>query len=194
MPQVSAQEFDQLPLRVHSFLAGVPLHDVWTVDFPRTRSGVTLEEFLQARAAYPSQLPIAARALFQLRFSIGRLLGWDREPGASAGQSFATRLTAADRAQSRVSPGTREGLFRVLYRFENELLLEAINRTVHGAALTALVEGGNHYRLYFAVYVRNVSRFTPVYMAMIDPFRKLIVYPALLRSLAASWNRAFGPR
>jgi hypothetical protein len=29
MPQISIQEFKRLPLRVHDFLAGVPLHDVW---------------------------------------------------------------------------------------------------------------------------------------------------------------------
>jgi hypothetical protein len=28
------QEFQPLPLRVHNFLAGVPLHDVWVVDLP----------------------------------------------------------------------------------------------------------------------------------------------------------------
>jgi hypothetical protein len=28
-------------------------------------------------------------------------------------------------------------------------------------------------------------------MALIDPFRKLIVYPSLLRGVRASWNRAF---
>ena len=37
MPQISTQEFERLPLRVHGFLAGVPLHDVWAVDLPRTR-------------------------------------------------------------------------------------------------------------------------------------------------------------
>ena len=31
MPQVSAREFERLPLRVHEFLHGVPLHDVWAV-------------------------------------------------------------------------------------------------------------------------------------------------------------------
>jgi hypothetical protein len=41
--------------------------------------------------------------------------------------------------------------------------------------------------------VREVSRFTPLYMAAIDPFRKVIVYPALLRSVAAQWNATFGP-
>src|SRR6266550_7637561 len=47
MPRVSTQEFERLPLRVHTFLAGVPLHDVWSVDLPRWRAGVTLDEFLR---------------------------------------------------------------------------------------------------------------------------------------------------
>jgi len=72
-----------------------------------------------------------------------------------------------------------------VYRFENEQLLEAINRTVHGAALSALVDTGTAYRFYFAVYVRSVGRLTPVYIALIDPFRKWIVYPSLLRSVRA---------
>ncbi|HUD63045.1 MAG TPA: DUF2867 domain-containing protein [Candidatus Sulfotelmatobacter sp.] len=85
-----------------------------------------------------------------------------------------------------------EGLFRVVYRFENEQLVELINRAAHAAALSALVETADAYRFYFAVYVRSVSRFTPIYMALIDPFRKLIVYPLLLRSVRARWNQAFG--
>jgi len=28
-------------------------------------------------------------------------------------------------------------------------------------------------------------------MALIDPFRKMIVYPSLLRSVSAQWNQAF---
>jgi len=40
--------------------------------------------------------------------------------------------------------------------------------------------------------VRSVSRFTPVYMAVIDPFRKVVVYPSILRSLRATWNQTFG--
>ena len=89
-------------------------------------------------------------------------------------------------------PGTRAGNFRVVYRFENEELLELINRTAHAAALSALVETANSYRFYFAVYVCNVSRVTPLYMALIDPFRKLIVYPALLKSVRSNWTQAFG--
>jgi hypothetical protein len=91
-----------------------------------------------------------------------------------------------------VSAGTPEGLFHVVYRFENEQLLEVINRTAHAAALSALVETANAYRFYFGVYVRSVSRFTPIYKPLIDPFRKLVVYPSLLRSVRAKWNKTFG--
>jgi len=34
MPQVLTEEFKRLSLRVHTFLADVPLHDVWAVELP----------------------------------------------------------------------------------------------------------------------------------------------------------------
>jgi hypothetical protein len=192
MPQISTQEFERLPLRVHAFLAGVLLHDVWAIDLPRTRSGITLDEFLRTASACLCAPSPVVRALLNIRFFVGRIFGWDREPPATAWETFTTRLTIADRSRSLVPAGTPEGLFRVVYRFENEQLLELINRTAHAAALSALVETADGYRFYFGVYVRNVSRFTPVYMALIDPFRKLIVYPLLLRSVRESWTQAFG--
>ena len=192
MPQISTQEFERLPLRVHAFLAGVPLHDVWAVDLPRTRSGITLDEFLRTASTRLFTCSPVVRALLTIRLFVGRLLGWDREPAATAWETFATRLTTADRSKSLAPAGTREGLFRVVYSFENEQLLELINRTAHAAALSALVETASAYRFYFGVYVRNVSRFTPVYMAVIDPFRKLVVYPSILRSVRATWKQTFG--
>lgn len=192
MPQISRQEFEQVPLRVHDLLAGVPSHDVWVVDLPRARSGITLNEFLRPGSSQLFTCSPIVRALVGFRLLIGRAFGWDREPAVGQWESFATRLTADDRSQSLAPAGTREGLFRVVYRFENEQLLELANRTVHGAALSALVETADAYRFYFAVYVRNISRFTPVYMALIAPFRSLIVYPSLLRTVAAKWKREFG--
>src|SRR5215831_1063875 len=192
MPQISRQEFERLPLRVHEFLADVPLHDVWAVDLPRTRPSVTLDQFLRVASPHQCRLSPGTRALLSIRFFFGRLLGWDREPAATA-ESFATRLTIADRSKSLSPAGTREGLFRVVYRFENEQLLEVVNRTVHGAALSALVETAHGYRFYFGVYVRKVSRFTRVYMILIDPFRRLVIYPSLLRTVRAKWNKTFAP-
>jgi hypothetical protein len=205
MPQVSPQEFERVPLRVHTFLAGVPLHDVWSVDLPRWRPGVTLDEFL--RTASNGKLDTCGcskssslftpspfvRMLLDIRFFVGRFLGWDHEPAATGWEPFATRLTDTDRSRSLVAAGARDGFFRIVYRFENEQLVELINRTAHAAALNALVETATAYQFYLGVYVRSVSRFTPFYMALIDPFRKLIVYPSLLRSVRARWNQAFGP-
>src|SRR5262249_23940709 len=123
---------------------------------------------------------------------VGRLFGWDREPDATAWKTFATSLTSADLSRSLASAGTRAGLFRIVYRFDNEQLLELINRTAHAAALSALVETARASRFYSPVCVRSVGPLTPVYMALIAPFRKLIVYPSLLRSVRATWNRTFG--
>jgi len=204
MPQVSTQEFERLPLRVHTFLAGVPLHDVWYADLPRWRAGVTLDGFLRTASNgkldtcgcskssplfTPSPL---GRMLLDIRLFVGRFFGWDHEPPATAWKTFATRLTDTDHSRSLAVAGTRDGFFRVVYRFENEQLVELINRTAHAAALSALVKTATAYRFYFGVYVRSVSRFTPFYMALIDPFRKLIVYPSLLRSVRARWDQAFG--
>jgi Protein of unknown function (DUF2867) len=192
MPQISKQEFERLPLRVHDVLTGVPLHDVWAVDLPRARCGIMLAQFLLAAGGRPFTPSPVVRTLLSVRFFVGRIFGWDHDPGAAAWESFAKRLTAADVSRSLVPPGTAEGLFRVVHRFENEQLLEVVNRTAHAAALSALVETKNGYRFYFAVYVCNVGRLTPLYMAMIDPFRKLMVYPSLLRSVRTTWNQTFG--
>jgi hypothetical protein len=192
MPQISIQEFERLPLRVRTFLAGVPLHDVWFIDLPRWRAGVTLDDFLRTGGNCLVTPSFLVRMLLDIRFFVGRLFGWDREPAATAWKTFTTRLTDADRSRSLAAAGTQDGFFRVVYRFENEQLVELINRTAHAAALSTLVETATAYRFYLAVYVRSVSRFTPFYMALIDPFRKMIVYPSLLRSVRARWNQAFG--
>jgi uncharacterized protein DUF2867 len=192
MPQISTREFERLPLRVHDFLAGVPLHDVWAVDLPRIRSGITLDEFLRAAGSRLFRPSPVVRTLLNIRLFIGRILRWDGEPAPTVRATFATRLTTADLSRSLAPAGTREGPFRIVYRFENEQLLELINRTAHAAALSALVETANAYRFYFGVYVCSVGRLTPVYMALIDPFRKVIVYPSLLHSVRTTWNHTFG--
>jgi hypothetical protein len=193
MPQISEREFEQLPLRAHNLLTGVPLHDVWAVDLRSPRTGITLDEFLRAASERIYTPTPVARGLLDLRLLIGRLFGWDRPRSSTqAAPTFADRLTDADRARSLAPAGVREGpegLFRVVYRFENEKLVELIDLTVHAAALSALVETANSYRFYFAVYVDSVGWLTPLYMAAIDPFRKLIVYPSLLRSVRTNWDR-----
>src|SRR3979490_1760996 len=107
MSQISTQEFERLPLRVHDFLSGVPLHDVWAVDLPRARSGITLDEFLRTANVSPRHTPPPlVRALRATRLFVGRLLGWDREPAVTEWETFTTRLTTADRSKSLVLADT----------------------------------------------------------------------------------------
>ncbi|PYL56466.1 MAG: hypothetical protein DMF31_12475, partial [Verrucomicrobia bacterium] len=111
MPQVSIQEFERLPLRVHSFLAGVPLHDVWFVDLPRWRAGVTLDDFLRTASNCLFAPSLLVRTLLDIRFFVGRFFDWDRQSVATAAKSFATRLTDTDHSKSLTAAGTRDGFF-----------------------------------------------------------------------------------
>src|SRR5256885_13751047 len=130
MPQLSTQEFERLPLRVHTFLPGVPLHDVWSVDLPRWRAGVTLDDFLRTAnnctldtcgcsnsSALFTPSPLV-RMLLNIRFFVGRIFSWDNEPATTACNTFTTRLTDTDHSRSLAAAGTRDGFFRVVYRFE----------------------------------------------------------------------------
>lgn len=188
-----AQEFAALPLRAHAFLADVPLHDVWAVDLPRLAAPVTLAEFYRRAGASRSGagFPPPVRALFRLRFLLGRLFDLESAPPNAGAASFVARLTPEDRAGSSLAAGTPDGLFRLVYRFENEQLVEVHNRTAHAAAVSALAETADGYRFYFAVYVANAGWITPLYMALIDPFRRWLVYPALLKNVRATWLRRF---
>ena len=194
MPRISPAEVSALPLRANTLLADVPLHDVWAVDLPRLREGVTVENVLRRasrdvftpRDAKMSALATPSRALFRLRLLLGRIFRLEGEPKNAQAASFVSRLTAEDRDRSSVVSGTRSGNFRVVYRFEHEQLLEVHNRTVHAAALSALAKTADGYRYYFAVYVVSVGWITPLYMALIDPFRRWIIYPALLKNIAAA--------
>ena len=187
--RVDPEEYERIHLRAHSLLAGVPLHDVWAIDLSGHRPGRTIVDL---RSLVSREKLRATNAtvnfLFRLREWLGRVFGWDREPPQASEESFLHRLSAADRELSLVAPGTREGSFRVLFVSPREAISEVRNSTVHAFAVYALLEGASNYRLYLAVYVKPVGGITVWYMRLIDPFRRLIIYPAVLRYLRAAWS------
>ena len=191
--RVTPTEFQRINLRCHALLADVPLHDVWAIPVEGGGPGRTIRdayEILFGRQR--PRAPLAVRALFTLRWSLGRIFGWDDERHDSQTSSYVHRLSDADRLQSAVRPGTRTGPFRVLYAFANEAVAEIRNATVHGFMGLALVPRQGGYTIYMAVYVKPVSRLTPFYMALIEPFRRFIVYPALCRGAQRTWSRTYG--
>jgi hypothetical protein len=79
----------------------------------------------------------------------------------------------------------------VLYVLGDEALSELRNATVHAFLALALTPNPGGYTLYLAIYVKPVSRFTTLYMAVIDPFRRIVVYPALARHAQQRWARTY---
>lgn len=190
--RASEAEFRRLDLRCHAVLSDVPLHDVWMIPLDGQRPGRTIQD-VRAILFGARRLPTnpAVRLLFRLRSVLGRVFGWDVERHDPPGASYIHRLSDADREQSRVPSGTRERAFRVLYVRDDEALSEFRNATVHAFLALALRPHSRGYTLYLAVYVKPVSRFTALYMALIDPFRRFLVYPELGRQLQRAWRRQY---
>ena len=188
--RVTSEEYEGIDLRAHSLLADVPLHDVWRVELPGGGPGRTIEDIRGLVSMEKLRSANAAVGfLFGLRGWLGRIFGWDREPPQASAESFLHRLSAADRQRSLVTPGTLEGSFRILFVSPQEAISEIQNSTVHAFSVYALVEGSSGYRLYLGIYVRPAGRATSLYMRLIDPFRRVIIYPAILRYIHSAWAR-----
>jgi len=188
--RVKPVEFQRLNLRCHALLSNVPLHDVWAIRLDGGGPGRSVQD---ARAILFGDRPsgLAFRGLFALRSGLGRAFGWDDERYDPPGESYLNCLAEADRSQSQITPGTREGPFRVLYVFGDEALSELRNATVHAFLALALTPSPVGYTLYLAIYVKPVSRLTTLYMALIDPFRRRIIYPALGRHIQQRWSSTY---
>lgn len=196
MQNVLAEEFRQKPLRVHRFLGGVPLRTLSRVDLPGGRAEMTIAE-ISAVVGFGDQVEVQVgpitRALFWLRTLIGRILHWDDAKKLADSVSYLSRLTAEDRARSIIEPGLPQGISRVLYCFENEFLAEIVNRTVHCFYLLASERTATGYALYLAVYVKRLNWFTPIYMALISPMLKWVIYPSMENGVKRRWAREFPP-
>ena len=190
--RVPVDQFRAEPWHVHGFLADVPLHDVWRIHLEGGGPGLHLRDFRAAIEERRVRLGAAVRLLFRLRWALGavfRLEGGER--GAALPRvSYVHRLTEAERARSLEPPGSRRGVFRLVYEFPDEELDEIVNRTVHGFSFMGMAPAPGGYRVHWAIYVRPVGALTRPYMALIDPFRHRLVYPSLVRTFERAWRDA----
>ncbi|HXN82099.1 MAG TPA: DUF2867 domain-containing protein [Myxococcales bacterium] len=182
-------EYLSLRLRAHELLHDVPLYDVSVVDLPGGGAGRSVADIRALdSAAAPSRI---ANVLYGVRRFLGRAFGWDRVQMRPE-ESLLSRMSERDRRDSEITPGTPVGQFLLLYQFPNEALSETRNATVHGYVCTALARTATGYRLYWGVYVLPVSPLTRRYLIAIEPFRRFILYPAMLRRIRRAWLAAYG--
>jgi Protein of unknown function (DUF2867) len=182
------------PWRIHELTRDFRLEDVWALptpggpdDFPRlVRLAASLD---------PSQSPSrAVRTLFEIRWKIGELLGWE---GPDAGIDSRVRTLRdrlpADLRDGPSGPGFDPLPFTPLYLLDDEFAAEVANRTMHGVMHLGWVQdetGG--YRGQMAVLVKPNGLFGTAYMAAIAPFRHLIVYPPAIREFGREWRTRAG--
>jgi hypothetical protein len=177
--------------RIDEIVPDFRLEDVWALptpggpdDFPLLVQGFA--------SANPAQsLPLAGRALWNVRYKLGALLGWDESdtgPGSRV-PSLRDRLPA-DLRDASPGPAFDALPFTSLYQLENEWAAEIANRTVHGVMHLGWVPDRTHktgYRGQMAVFVKPNGPLGSAYMAAIKPFRYLVVYPQIIRQIERRW-------
>jgi hypothetical protein len=187
-------EIGRMPLRAHELLAGIPLHDAWIQELPGGPAGLEISDILDA-TGFTTQAGVRTgvvpRVLFAIRGAVGGLFGWESADDLVREHSYVGRLTEADLKRTRSVPGNTHGIVRDLYTFENEYAGEIINRTVHAFVVIATKGTKQGYRMAVAIYVARVSWFTRVYMALIAPMTRWVIYPSMRRGIAASWTERF---
>jgi hypothetical protein len=195
------------PWRIRAIVPDFVLEDVWALpahggseDFE-----VLLELMADSDPANADSLP--TRLLWRLRDRLGDWfdLGGISTPAEDGGDGELPIPGTSETSLSQRLPedlrGTAVGVdfgslpFVPLYRTDDEFAAEISNRTVHGVMHLAWVAQGNdRYQAQMAVYVKPRGRFGRAYMALIKPFRYLIVYPALTRQTERMWNARIARR
>jgi hypothetical protein len=186
-------EHTSRPWRIHGIAKDFRALDVWALptpggpdDFPRLVRLMTTFD--------PAETSVVVRALFAIRWALGRLFGLDdQETG------LGTRVTSLrDRLPSDLAdpPSDLDAqLFTPLYVTHDELALEIANQTVHGLMHIGWVaDGEGFHRGQMAILVRPNGALGEAYLAAIAPFRHLIVYPLMMRDIGRAWSGAGAPR
>jgi hypothetical protein len=188
--RLPAAAHTSLPWRIHAIAPDFRLEDVWALptpggpdDFPRLVRSIASPD--------PSRHTSAAvRALFALRWAIGRALGWDEaDSAAGAGAPTLRDRLSEDLREGPSGPDFDALPFSSLYQTGDEWAAEIANRTMHGVLHVGWVpDGAGGYRGQMAVLVKPNGLLGRAYMAAIAPFRHLIVYPRMIEAMGRSWR------
>ena len=192
------------PWRIRSIAPDFTLEDVWALpahggaeDFP-----ALLELMVSLDPGNGGSLP--TRVLWLVRdrlgewFDLGRIsdpIDNGRADGAGAlpipgtSETSLTDRLPDDLRDTAADVDFGSTPFTPLYRTEDEFAAELSNRTVHAVMHLAWVDRGEgRYQGQMAVYVKPRGPLGQGYMAVIKPFRYLIVYPALMAQIERRWN------
>ena len=190
----SKNNFGKLSIKAHQFLTGIPLHSFDFIELKGGRKGMKMDEIYRMtrlNQAEEYKFGVLTQSLFWLRGQIGKILKWDDVPELINANSWLKNLTSEEREKSIIPSGKMEGINTILYCYKNEIMFEIINRTVHCFWVLASVEKADGYDLYVAIYVKKLNWRTPIYMTLVSPMLKWVIYPAIKKSIKQNWEETF---
>jgi hypothetical protein len=194
MAKLPDSEQTSRPWRIHELVGDFELLDVWALptpggpdDFPR------LVEMVAASDTDSDSR--VAQALWAIRWKLGEVFGWDEVDADDLPdwQMLRDRLPQ-DLRDGPSGPEFADLPFEPVYLLGDEWAAEIANKTVHGILhLSWVPDGHGAYRGQMSVYVKPNGLLGKAYLAAIQPFRHLVVYPPLLRRLERMWRAGTGP-
>jgi hypothetical protein len=192
---VDKNEHTKRPWRIHDLAKGFQVLDVWALPTP---GGA--DDFAQLVDLWstfdPGRSSPVVRALFTIRWTLGRVLGLDRADTGLGARVETLRDRLPDGLRDVPTNLARDrSPFSPLYLTDDEFAMEIANQTVHGVLHVGWVpDGAGGFRGQMAVLVRPNGALGVAYMAAIAPFRHLIVYPLMMRDIGRSWRERVSGR
>jgi Protein of unknown function (DUF2867) len=193
------------PWRIREIAPDFTVEDVWALPTPGGRDDFPALLKLMAASDPAGSSSLPTRVLWRVRDRLGKLfdLGGISEPTGKGSGDANGKLPIPGTSETSLAErlpedlrGTAAGMrfgslpFVPLYRTDDEFAAELSNRTVHAVMHLAWADQGDGtYQGQMAVYVKPRGAFGRGYMALIKPFRHLIVYPALTRQTERAWKR-----
>jgi hypothetical protein len=192
-------EHERSPWRIHELVPDFTLEDVWAL--PVGGEAEDFEDFLRFVGSFdPSETENRpARFLWDLRDRLGAWLDLG-EISSPVDEGGGLPIPGTDETslRGRLPADLRDTTagfdfdslpFVPLYRTDREAAAEVGNKTVHGVLHLSWVERENgRFVGRMAVYVKPRGAFGRAYMALIKPFRYLVVYPALMGEMERAWR------
>lgn len=180
------------PWRIHEIAPDFRLEDVWALATPGGPDDLARVVALMASSDNEAEFPASYRLLFALRWKLGALLGLDRDDTSIGGRVASVRDRLPEDLADSLGPEFAGAPFQPVYLTHDEFAAEIANRTMHGLLHLGWVEDDDApgtYRAQMAVLVKPNGALGEAYMTFIKPFRYLLVYPALMRTIARVWAK-----
>jgi hypothetical protein len=193
--RVLCKEYRQQKWVVHAIAHDFDLIDCWELPIDTHGTGESFEDVCRFLLTIdPADASFVSKILFGTRHIIGKIMRLDDEKSWLAipktdEMSLCERLEAQHHEMNRASsvklPPQKIAIPKIVYLFENEVLLEVSNRTIY-----ALMHFGktDHDKIWLGIYIKSRGFMSGVYMSLIKPFRLWWVYPSWLRLIQRKWE------